>query len=85
MDMKAEEFRNLTADELDTKVLQFRKDMFNFRVQAKVGKLENPSKLRALRRDLARALTIRREWSRQEPKAGESKKEESKKKETKKT
>lgn len=66
--MKAQELRNLSADELETKADEFRKELFKLRFQAKVGKLEKSSKIRALRRDLARALTIRREWSAQKPK-----------------
>ena len=66
--MKSQELRNLSADELEIKAEQFRKELFNLRFQAKVGKLEKSSKIRSIRRDLARALTIRREWSAQKPK-----------------
>ena len=66
--MKSQEFRNLSADELEIKAGEFRKELFNLRFQAKVGKLEKSSKIRSIRRDLARALTIRREWSAQKPK-----------------
>ena len=66
--MKSQELRNLSADELEIKAGGFRKELFNLRFQAKVGKLEKSSKIRSIRRDLARALTIRREWSAQKPK-----------------
>ncbi|MBI4430746.1 MAG: 50S ribosomal protein L29 [Candidatus Omnitrophica bacterium] len=65
--MKPQELRNLSADELETKAEQFRTELFNLRFQAKVGKLEKSSKIRMLKRDLARALTIRKEWSAQKP------------------
>ena len=71
--MKPDEIRNLTADELDAKANSFRKDLFNLRLQARVGKLEKSSQIRLLRRDLARVLTIRREWSAQKPKEGKEK------------
>lgn len=66
--MKSQELRNLSADELEVKADEFRKELFNLRFQAKVGKLEKSSKIRMIKRDLARALTIRREWSEQKPK-----------------
>ena len=66
--MKSQELRNLSADELEVKADEFRKELFNLRFQAKVGKLEKSSKIRMIKRDLARTLTIRREWSEQKPK-----------------
>ncbi len=69
--MKSQELRNLSADELETKASGFRKELFTLRFQAKVGKLEKSSKIRMIKRDLARALTIRREWSEQKPKKEE--------------
>ena len=68
IEMKSQELRNLSADELEMKADEFRKELFNLRFQAKVGKLEKSSKIRMVKRDLARALTIRREWSEQKPK-----------------
>ena len=53
--------------------MDFRKELFNLRFQAKVGKLEKSSKIRMVKRDLARALTIRHEWSEQKPPKKEEK------------
>lgn len=66
--MKPDEVRNLSADEVDAKSDTLRKELFQLRMQARVGKLEKSSQLRTLRRDLARLLTIRREWSAQKTK-----------------
>lgn len=66
--MKSTELRNLSADELETKADDMRKQLFNLRCQARVGKLEKSSQIRLLKRDLARTLTIRREWSAQKAK-----------------
>ncbi|VAV83521.1 LSU ribosomal protein L29p (L35e) [hydrothermal vent metagenome] len=56
--MKTEEMRAATADELKTKVSELGKELFNLRLQHSMGQLENPIKLKALRKDIARANTI---------------------------
>lgn len=59
--MKPEKIRELTRDE----VLQWERDLeeeiFNLRIQNFMGKLENPLKLKVVRKDLARVRTILRE------------------------
>ncbi len=59
--MKSENFRDLSIDELKQKELDLYKAMINLRVQASVGQLENPLKLRSMRRQVARIKTILRE------------------------
>ena len=59
--MKAEEIRNLTSDEIDVKIQDAKKKLFNLRFQAKTGKLEKSSEIRALRKDVARMNTIKTE------------------------
>jgi len=71
--VKVDEIRNFTADELEDKADQLRKELYVMRVRGKVGKLEKSSKMRLLRRDLARMLTVRREWSVQNPKTKKKK------------
>ena len=58
--MKAQELRNLSLDEIDDKVESLRKERFNLRFQAASGQLENTSRVRAVRREIARALTVAR-------------------------
>jgi large subunit ribosomal protein L29 len=59
--MKAPELRKLTADELEARVVEERKRLFDLRFKKATGQLENASSLRQARRDLARALTVARE------------------------
>lgn len=59
--LKAKELRSLSTDELRDKAEGFRKELFQMRFDLKMGKLNNPSKIRQVRRDLAKALTLVRE------------------------
>ena len=53
--------RNLTAEELDAKVKDLKKDLFNLRFQLVAGRMENPAKIKATRREIARLKTVERE------------------------
>ena len=55
--MKMKQFKDLTDEELNRQIEDFRKEKFNLRAQSKRGQLENPAKIKQTRRDLARALT----------------------------
>ncbi|MFK7697355.1 50S ribosomal protein L29 [Paenibacillus sp. HJGM_3] len=59
--MKASEFRNLTTAELEHKISGFKEELFNLRFQLATGQLDNPVRLRELRKEIARAKTIIRE------------------------
>jgi large subunit ribosomal protein L29 len=59
--MKPKEMRDLDVEELETKVSEFRAELFNARIRRETGQLENTAKLGLLRRDIARAETILRE------------------------
>lgn len=59
--MKAQDLRTLTAEELQNKETELADQLFVLRVQKVTGKLEKPSKLREVRRDMARVLTVLRE------------------------
>lgn len=50
-------FKEMTDAELDNQIGEMRKEKFNLGAQAKSGQLENPAKLKQLRRNIARALT----------------------------
>jgi len=59
--VKAEELRELANEELAQKSRNLRDEYFNAKVKHSTGQLENSSKLRTLRRDIARVETILRE------------------------
>ena len=61
--MKAKEVRDLTLDQLDDQLLALKKEQFNLRFQRASGQLENTSRVRAVRRDIARIKTIARQKS----------------------
>lgn len=56
--MKTAELRGLSVDELKQKEGDFRKELFNLRFQLSKGELENNQRIRAVRKDIARVLTI---------------------------
>ena len=62
--MRGEEVRDLDADELAAKETETREQMFRLRFQISMGQTDGVKKLRALRKDLARILTVRRERER---------------------
>jgi len=59
--MKVEEIRGLSEKEREDKIVDFSQEIFNLRFQLATGKIENPSRLRGLRRDIARLKTVQRE------------------------
>ena len=56
--MKASDARAMTVDQLDDEVLKLKKEQFNLRFQRATGQLENTSRVRVIRRDIARMKTI---------------------------
>uniref|UniRef100_A0A7V4JQA1 Large ribosomal subunit protein uL29 n=1 Tax=Thermodesulfobacterium geofontis TaxID=1295609 RepID=A0A7V4JQA1_9BACT len=59
--MKAGELRELSIPELKEKLSQLREELFNLRFQKTIHKLENPMRIRQVKRDIARILTILKE------------------------
>ena len=59
--MKPSEVRGLTIDELAQKELDLRKELFNLRFQQATGEIENPMRIRTVRKDIAKVLTIKTE------------------------
>jgi large subunit ribosomal protein L29 len=55
--MKAAEIREYTQDELMRALEDSRRELFNLRMQAQTGQLENTARIRLVRRDIARLLT----------------------------
>lgn len=59
--MKGSELRELTLEELAQKERELRREVFNLKFQLATAQIENPMKIRLLRKDLARVKTILRE------------------------
>jgi large subunit ribosomal protein L29 len=56
--MKADDIRAMTLDQLDDEFMKLKKERFNLRFQRATGQLENTSRVRQVRRDIARIKTI---------------------------
>ena len=61
MKMKANEIRNLSVEELDKQLSDLKKDLFMLRMQHATNHLDNPTRIAATRRDIARVKTVLRE------------------------
>ena len=59
--MKANEIRNMSVEELDKKLTELKKDLFMLRMQHATNHLDNPTRISAVRRDIARVKTVLRE------------------------
>ena len=59
--MKVNEIRNLTTEEINTKIKETKEELFNLRFQQATGTLEKPSRIRELRHEVARMKTVLRE------------------------
>ncbi len=59
--MDAKEFRELSAEDLEGKLRELRDDLFKLKLRASATQLENPARIRQLRREIARGETVRRE------------------------
>jgi large subunit ribosomal protein L29 len=56
--MKASDARAMSPDQLEDEVLKLKKEQFNLRFQRATGQLENTTRVREVRRDIARIKTI---------------------------
>lgn len=61
MKTRARELRDLSTEELQAKAADLKKELFNLRVQQAMGQIENPMRLRTLRKDIAKAKTVLKE------------------------
>jgi len=68
----AAEIRELDGEELDLKLLEARKELFNLRFQAATGRLDNNSRVAQVRREIARLLTVQRAREIEEAEAAEA-------------
>ena len=59
--MKATEVRKMSAEQLDAKLLELKKDLFQLRLQHATNQLDNPIRIAEVKKDIARVKTIIRE------------------------
>jgi large subunit ribosomal protein L29 len=59
--MKASEIRDMSQDEMHSKVSDLREELFNLRFQHEIGQLENPQRMKQTKRDIARMETVIKE------------------------
>lgn len=59
--MKVNEIRNLSTAELTEKVAGLKEELFNLRFQLATGQLENPKRIREVKKTIARIKTVQRE------------------------
>ena len=58
MALKTDDIRAMSADQMDDEIVKLKKERFNLRFQRATGQLENTSRMREARRDIARIKTI---------------------------
>jgi large subunit ribosomal protein L29 len=61
--MKIGDVRAMSPDQLEDEILKLKKEQFNLRFQRATGQLENTSRVRVIRRDIARMKTVARQKS----------------------
>ena len=66
---KPDDLRHMTVDQLDDELLKLKKERFNLRFQRATGQLENTSRVREVRRDIARIRTVAQQKRAAQPKS----------------
>ena len=56
--MKIADIKNISVEELNAKLVELKKELFNLRFQHAVNQLENPHKMTEVKRDIARVMTV---------------------------
>lgn len=59
--MKANKMKEMTSQELSEKMIELKNELFNLRFQLATGQLDNPLKIKAIKKDIARVNTILRQ------------------------
>ena len=59
--MKATELKELTSEQLETKLADLKRELFNLRFQHAINQLDNPHKIADVKRDIARVMTVLRQ------------------------
>ena len=67
--LKPDDLRAMTVDQLDDELIKLKKEQFNLRFQRATGQLENTSRVREVRRDIARIRTVAQQKRAAQPKS----------------
>lgn len=59
--MKASEIRKMSSEELDAKLLELKDELFKLRFQQTINQLDNPMRISAVKKDIARIKTVQRD------------------------
>ena len=59
--MKSSEIKEMSPEEMQRKIGDLKEELFNLRFQHEIGQLENPQKMKQIKRDIARIFTISRQ------------------------
>ena len=59
--MNAKELRDMSQEQLNAKLAELKEELFNLRFQLEVQQLENPHKIKDVKHDIARVMTVLRE------------------------
>ncbi len=59
--MKASEIRKMSEAEMDAKLLELKDELFKLRFQQAINQLDNPTRISAVKKDIARILTVQRD------------------------
>ena len=59
--MKAKELREMTVEDLNTKLGELKEELFNLRFQLAINQLDKPHKITEVKHDIARVMTVLRE------------------------
>ncbi|MEE1064744.1 MAG: 50S ribosomal protein L29 [Acutalibacteraceae bacterium] len=59
--MKASDIRKMSAQELDKKLLELKDELFKLRFQQAINQLDNPMRINAVKKDIARIKTVQRD------------------------
>jgi large subunit ribosomal protein L29 len=59
--VKANEFRKMTAEELEAKLKELKSELFNLRFQHAINQLDNPHRMSEVKHDIARVMTVLQE------------------------
>ena len=67
--MKASELKKMNATELQKKLRDLKEELFNLRFQLAINQLENPMRINAVKKDIARVSTVLRQFELENEKA----------------
>ena len=59
--MKPEEIRNLSEEEIEKKYLDLKKELYQLRTDSRLSRVENPNRIKMIKKDIARIKTIKKE------------------------